>query len=155
MTGSGADIPPGGDDPLLAPAAHSFDARIYYADTDFSGVVYYGRYLEFLERGRSDLLHRAGIRHRDLIAGRGDGVSEPLAWVVRAIALDYLGSARIEDTITVRTAMGEARGARLTMSQRVELEGRPIVTARVQAALITLKGRPARIPRAWIDRLTG
>lgn len=142
-----------GDDPLLAPGAHAFDARIYYADTDFSGVVYYGRYLEFLERGRSDLLHRAGIRHRDLIAGTGEGVTEPLAWVVRSIALDYLGSARIEDVITVRTAMGEARGARLAMSQRVELGGQPIVTASVSAALVTLAGRPTRIPRAWIDRL--
>ena len=44
--------------------AHRYSARIYYADTEFSGVVYYGRYLEFLERGRSDLLHAAGIRHR-------------------------------------------------------------------------------------------
>lgn len=147
-----------GSDPLLAPGAHAFDARIYYADTDFSGVVYYGRYLEFLERGRSDLLHRAGIRHRDLIAGKvlgsGEGVTEPLAWVVRSIALDYHGPARIEDVITVRTAMGEARGARLAMSQRVELEGKVIVTASVTAALITLAGRPTRIPRAWIDRLT-
>ena len=144
---------PDGDDPLLAPGAHAYEARVYYADTDFSGVVYYGRYLEFLERGRSDLLHRAGIRHRDLMDGTAEGVSEPLAWVVRRIALDYLGSARIEDVITVRTAMGEARGARLTMTQRVELGGRPIVTASVEAALITLAGRPARIPRSWIERL--
>ena len=150
MTGAS----PADDDPFTGARSHSFDARIYYADTDFSGVVYYGRYLEYLERGRSDLLHRAGIRHRDLIDGTAEGVSEPLAWVVRRIALDYLGSARIEDTITVRTAMGEARGARLTMSQRVDLGGRPIVTANVEAALITLKGRPIRIPGAWIDRLT-
>ena len=149
-TGPGAPA----DDPFASTAAHAFTARIYYADTDFSGVVYYGRYLEFLERGRSDLLHRAGIRHRDLIDGTAEGIAEPLAWVVRRIALDYRGSARIEDEITVRTALLEARGARLAMAQRVELGGRPIVEATVEAALITLAGRPARIPREWIRCLT-
>lgn len=148
MTGAAS-----GDDPFASPAAHAFEARIYYADTDFSGVVYYGRYLEFLERGRSDLLHRAGIRHRDLIDGTAEGATEPLAWVVRRIALDYRGSARIEDVITVRTVLTEARGARLGMAQRVELDGRTIVEASVEAALITLAGRPARIPRTWIERL--
>ena len=143
----------GSDDPFASPAAHSFTARIYYADTDFSGVVYYGRYLEFLERGRSDLLHRAGIRHRDLLDGTAEGTAEPLAWVVRRIAIDYRGSARIEDEITVRTALSEARGARLRMAQRVELAGRTIVEAAVEAALITLAGRPVRIPRFWIERL--
>ena len=36
----------------LTPAGHRLVARVYYADTDFSGVVYHARYLEFLERGR-------------------------------------------------------------------------------------------------------
>ena len=149
-----ADAAVPSDDPFAGPASHSYDARVYYADTDFSGVVYYGRYLEFLERGRSDLLHRAGIRHRDLLHGTAEGTAEKLAWVVRRIAIEYRGSARIEDTITVRTALQEARGARLAMVQRVELDGRTIVDATVEAALITLAGRPARIPPPWIDRLT-
>ena len=136
--------------------AHSYRARIYYADTDFSGVVYYGRYLEFLERGRSDLLHEIGIRHRDLLAGHtGEGeAGEPLAWVVRRIAIDYRGSARIEDEIDVHTGVGEARGARLAMVQRVTLNDRPILDATVEAALITLDGRPRRIPTPWLDRLS-
>ena len=153
-TGGDAGGSAGPADPLLSAAAHRFEARVYYADTDFSGVVYYGRYLEFLERGRSDLLHRAGVRHRDLISGTAAGIGEPLAWVVRRIALDYRGSARIEDVIAVRTALTEARGARLLMAQRVELDGHTIVEASVEAALVTLAGRPTRIPRAWIDRLT-
>ena len=153
-TGCQSDVVEVASDPFASPAAHAYTAHIYYADTDFSGVVYYGRYLEFLERGRSDLLHRAGVRHRDLIAGRGPGIDEPLAWVVRRIALDYAGSARIEDEITVRTALTATRGARLHMAQRVELDGRTIVTAEVEAALVTLAGRPTRIPREWVDALT-
>ena len=142
-------------------AGHRFTTRIYYADTDFSGVVYYGRYLEFLERGRSDLLHAIGIRHRDLIEGRIAGRGEahergdPLAWVVRRIEVDYRGSARIEDEIEVRTHVHEARGARLVMAQSITLDDRPILDARIEAALITLDGRPRRIPREWLDRLGG
>ena len=135
--------------------AHRYTARIYYADTDFSGVVYYGRYLEFLERGRSDLLHEAGIRHRDLIEGRigGGEAGEPLAWVVRRIEIDYRGSARIEDEIEVLTGIESLRGARLDMVQQVKLSDRTILDASVQAALITLDGRPRRIPSAWLERL--
>ena len=136
--------------------AHSYSTRIYYADTDFSGVVYYGRYLEFLERGRSDLLHTIGIRHRDLIEGRVSPnavTGEPLAWVVRRLEIDYRGSARIEDEITIHTGVAEARGARLVMMQAVTLAERTIVDAKVEAALITLEGKPQRIPKAWTERL--
>ena len=136
---------------------HAFRTRVYYADTDFSGIVYHGRYLEFLERGRSDLLHMAGIRHRDLAEGRIDPASattgEPLAWVVRRITIEYRAPARIEDEITVETGIDEARGARLLMPQRVACGPVLILEARVEAALVTQKGRPQRIPPGWIDRL--
>ena len=134
---------------------HRYTTRIYYADTDFSGVVYHGRYLEFLERGRTDLLHLAGIHHRDLLAGRtgNNGSGEPVAWVVRRIVIDYRGSARIEDQIDVETGIAAMRGARLDMAQRVKLGDRTILDASVEAALITLDGRPRRIPPPWLESL--
>ena len=132
---------------------HRAEVSVYYADTDFSGVVYYGRYLEFLERGRSDLLRACGINHRDLLSGAVPG-GEPLAWVVRRIAIDYRGAARIEDRLAVLTGVREARGARLAMAQRITLGDRAILDASVEAALITLDGRPARLPAEWRDRLS-
>ena len=140
-------------DVVFGAATHEYDARIYYADTDFSGVVYYGRYLEYLERGRSDLLHAAGITHRDLLSGAASPTGEPLAWVVRRIEIDYRGSARIEDAIRVHTSVTDLRGARIEMAQRITLDERTILDATVRAALITLEGRPARIPVEWIRRL--
>ena len=142
--------------PARGEMRHRFTTRIYYADTDFSGVVYHGRYLEFLERGRSDLLHEAGIRHRDLAAGvlqLGDEPGEPLAWVVRRMTIDYRGSARIEDEIAIETGIAEARGARLVMPQRITLHERPILEASVEAALVTMDGRPRRIPSALLERI--
>ena len=134
-------------------SVHEYEARIYYADTDFSGVVYYGRYLEYLERGRSDLLHGVGITHRDLLSGKASPTGEPLAWVVRRIEIDYRGSARIEDTIRVRTSVTGLRGARIEMAQRITLNERTILDAKVQAALVTLEGRPARISLDWKQRI--
>ena len=152
--------------PARGEMRHRFTTRIYYADTDFSGVVYHGRYLEFLERGRSDLLHRAGIHHRDLARGRvgpvGQGVGDDdpaeadgpaLAWVVRRMVIDYRGSARIEDEIAVHTRLEEARGARLLMAQRITLNERTILDASVEAALVTFEGKPRRVPADWIERL--
>ena len=65
----------------LTSFGHRLKARVYYADTDFSGVVYHARYLEFFERGRSDFLRLVGVHHTALAAGeRG----EKIVWVAPA-----------------------------------------------------------------------
>ena len=46
---------------LLEP--HHLIVRVYYEDTDFSGVVYHASYLRFLERGRTEFLRALGIEH--------------------------------------------------------------------------------------------
>ena len=70
----------------LTPFGHRLLARVYYADTDFSGLVYHARYLEFLERGRSDYLRLAGVRHTELAEGlRG----EKIVWIVRRMEIDF------------------------------------------------------------------
>ena len=59
---------------------HKLDVRVYYEDTDFSGVVYHANYLKFAERGRSSFLRLAGVIHSDLLAHE-----PPLAFVVCAM----------------------------------------------------------------------
>ena len=84
----------------LTPFGHRLMARVYYADTDFSGVVYHARYLEFFERGRSDFLRLAGVHHAELAGGsRG----EKIVWIVRRMAIDFLRSARMDDILTIDT----------------------------------------------------
>ena len=67
------------------PTGHRLMARVYYADTDFSGVVYHARYLEFFERGRSDFLRLAGVHHTELADGKH---GERIVWVVRRMEID-------------------------------------------------------------------
>lgn len=132
----------------LTPFGHRIMARVYYADTDFSGVVYHARYLEFFERGRSDFLRLAGVHHTELADGKH---GEKLVWVVRRMEIDFRGSARIDDILTIDTRAQEISGARIVMAQELKRGEELLVTARVQAAIVGANGRPRRFPREWIE----
>lgn len=132
----------------LTPFGHRTRARVYFADTDFSGVVYHARYLEFFERGRSDFLRLAGIHHTELAAGSH---GEKLVWVVRRMEIDFRGAARIDDVLTVDTRAGKVSGARIFMQQEISRDGVVLVAADVEAALINGEGRPRRFPAGWAE----
>ena len=127
----------------LTPFGHRLMARVYYADTDFSGVVYHARYLEFLERGRSDFLRLAGVRHSELAGDR-------IVWIVRRMEIDFRASARMDDVLTIDTSTEAISGARISMRQQIRRGDALLVEAKVEAAIVGAKGRPRRFPRDWI-----
>ncbi len=118
---------------------HILPIRVYYEDTDFSGLVYHASYLRFLERGRTDSLRVAGVDQSTL--HEGDGI----VFVVRRMTIDYLRAARMDDILTVETRTAEVRGASLVIFQRILRGDEVIVTAEVRVAALS-GGRPARIP---------
>jgi acyl-CoA thioester hydrolase len=131
----------------LTPSGHRLLARVYYADTDFSGVVYHARYLEFLERGRSDYLRLAGVRHTELLEGlRG----EKVVWIVRRMEIDFQKPARMDDVLTIETRTENISGARIFMAQKIARGGEGLIAAKVEAAIVGEDGRPRRFPREWI-----
>ena len=132
----------------LTDFGHRLAARVYYADTDFSGVVYHARYLEFLERGRSDFLRLQGVRHSELASGL-DG--ERVAWVVRRMEILFRQPARMDDILTIDTATERLSGARIFMNQRIHRDGTTLVEAKVEVVTIGADGRPRRFPQSWID----
>ena len=87
---------------------HVLPVRVYFEDTDFSGLVYHVSYLRWCERGRSDFLRLLGVHHTMLIAGAGatGSPTEPAAFVVRRMSLEYLGPARIDEVLEVETRAG-------------------------------------------------
>ncbi|MGL4405461.1 MAG: tol-pal system-associated acyl-CoA thioesterase [Notoacmeibacter sp.] len=133
----------------LTGEGHCYHARVYYADTDFSGFVYHARYLEFLERGRSDYLRLLGIHHTALATG-----DEPLVWVVRRMDIQFLSPARMDDIVTVETVTKELSGARITMAQTMLRGDTCLISAKVEAAIVTLDGKPRRFPKDWKLALT-
>ena len=133
----------------LTTEGHRLLARVYYADTDFSGVVYHARYLEFLVRGRTDFLRLKGVHHTALEDGQ---LGEPIVWIVRRMEIDFRLPARIDDMLVIETSVTEASGARVTMKQCMKRQnGDVLIEARVEAALINKQGRPRRMPREWKD----
>lgn len=132
----------------LTTFGHRLMARVYYADTDFSGVVYHARYLEFLERGRSDFLRLAGVHHTELAEGKH---GEKLVWVVRRMEIDFKAPAKIDDILTIDTRTESLSGARIFMAQQIRRGDEVLIEARVEAAIISESGRPRRFPKEWID----
>ena len=129
--------------------AHILPVRVYYEDTDYSGVVYHANYLRFLERGRTEFLRSvAGVDQSTMHAG-GEG----LILAVRRMTLEFLKPARMDDVLVVETRVGEIRGASFEIPQRILREGEAILTADVRVAAIA-GGRPARIPDALRAILT-
>ena len=124
---------------------HRYRGRIYYADTDLSGAVYHARYLEMLERGRSDFLRVTGILHSSLQAREN-----PVFWVVRRMEIDWLRSARIDDVFEVSTSVSDVKRARIFMAQQIARGDEVLVKANVLAALVDTNGRPQRMQRDWI-----
>lgn len=119
---------------------HQLAVRVYYEDTDFSGVVYHASYLRFFERGRTELLRSAGVDQSMLHAeGRG------LGFAVRRMTIDWLRPARMDDVLTVETRTAAVRGATLDVAQRILRAGEELVTATVLVAALA-GGRPVRIP---------
>ena len=127
---------------------HTLPIRVYYEDTDFTGVVYYANYLKFLERGRTDALRSAGVAHAELLEA-----DPPLGFAVRKITAEYLTPARIDDALTVETRVTRAKGARISFAQRVLRGEELLLTAEVEAACIDLEGRPKRLPKPVIDAI--
>lgn len=128
---------------------HILPVRVYYEDTDFTGLVYHANYVRYFERGRSDFLRLAGVGHADLLAGE-----TPLAFVITNLDLRFLRAARIDDALIVRTTYDALRGPRLTIRQTIERGGEVLCRAEVEAAVIDLTGRPRRAPASLIAAVT-
>jgi len=127
---------------------HILPVRVYFEDTDFSGLVYHGSYLRWCERGRSDRLRLLGVSHQQLFAGHNG--ERPLAFVVRRMEMDFRRPARIDDVLQVITSNREWGGASITLDQRIERDGVLLMKAKVQVVLIDDRGKPQRLPRHLI-----
>lgn len=128
---------------------HRLPIRVYYEDTDFTGLVYHGSYVRFFERGRSDFLRLAGVGHAALLDD-----AAPSAFVVSKMGLEFLRPARIDDALIVTTAYEAIRGPRLMIRQSIERDGVALCRAEVEAVCIHLDGRPRRPTRALIAAIT-
>ena len=150
MTKAGLDQPVEGcfDQPVggrFDRRQHRFPVRVYFEDTDLSGVVYHANYLRYMERARSDMLRLAGIDQRAVFeAGEG-------AYAVASLQIRYRAPARLDDALVVVSELANVKAASVRIQQRVMRGDALLADAEVVAALVAADGRPRRQPPAWVD----
>ena len=133
-------IEPGGWGRFKGPV-HILPIRIYYEDTDLSGVVYHANYLRFMERGRSEFFRCAGVVRLAMLEGK-----EATVWTLRRASIDYYRPARVDDLIEVHTRATSLTGARMAADQKIYRSDELLAHGTVEACVVTLAGRPRRIP---------
>jgi acyl-CoA thioester hydrolase len=128
--------------PAVRGLTHTMPLRVYYEDTDASGIVYYANYLKFAERARTEMMRALGFAHSGIAAETG------IVFTVRRVGADYLLPARLDDLLSVETRIVETGGARLRLDQRVCRDGVLLASLDITVACVGPEGRPRRIPPA-------
>ena len=132
---------------------HEMEVRVYYEDTDFSGVVYHSNYLKYMERSRTEWLRLLDIFHTDLAEERS-------AFAIHRMTLKFGPPAVIDDLLTVRTTLQKLTGARSFLRQEVlrsEADGSEtmLLGADVEVAFIHHGGGAKRFPDDLREKLEG
>jgi len=124
---------------------HVMPVRVYYEDTDFTGIVYHANYLRYMERGRTNYLRLIGADHRALFEAT-EQEAPGFAFVVRTMTIDWLKPARMDDVLSIVTAPAEVQGASITLLQQCRRGEELLCEAHVRVAFIS-GGRGRPIPR--------
>jgi acyl-CoA thioester hydrolase len=149
-----------GLDGAIVDGRHVLRVRVYYEDTDFTGIVYHANYLRFMERGRTNYLRLLGADHRALFEA-AEQEAPSFSFVVRSMRIDFLKPAHMDDVLEIVTRPEEVKGASITLNQRTMRGEDLLVEAHVRVAFIA-GGRAKPIPKplriamqADRDRLDG
>jgi acyl-CoA thioester hydrolase len=127
---------------------YSLPVRIYWEDTDAGGVVYHAQYLAFMERARSEWMRAHGHGQQALRLRHG------LVFAVRAMTIDFLKPARLDDALDVTVELEECRRASAVFRQQVLRDGERLLTATVRVASLDAAGfRPMAMPAELHDHL--
>ena len=129
----------------LRDGRHTMAVRVYYEDTDFTGIVYHANYLRFMERGRTNYLRLIGADHRALFE-QAEKEAPGFAFVVRHMGIDFRKPAFMDDLLDIVTTPEEVKGASVTLNQKVMRGEDLLVEAHVQVAFVS-GGRAKPIPK--------
>jgi acyl-CoA thioester hydrolase len=132
-------------DGTITDGKHVQQVRVYYEDTDFSGVVYHASYLRFMERGRTNYLRLLGADHRAMFE-QAEKEAPGFAFVVRHMRIDFKRPAHMDDLLEIITAPEEVKGASITLHQKVMRAEELLVEAHVQVAFVS-GGKAKPIPK--------
>ena len=127
---------------------HHLDVRVYYEDTDFSGVVYHANYLKFAERARTEMLRKFGIEHWRTLTDQGVG------FVVRECRMQFYKPGLLDDLLEVETEALSVRGGSIILLQNIKRRKEVLFSMNIKLACINANGRATRIPLTLRDRIS-
>ena len=119
---------------------HRLPVRVYYEDTDAAGMVYYGNYLKFAERARTEMLRLLGLNQSEIADRYG------MTFAVRNCSVDFRRSARLDDLLEVRSRIVGLAAATISAVQAIWRDTEELVRLDMQVACVRRDGRPMRIP---------
>ncbi len=120
---------------------HKIPIRVYYEDTDAGGVVYHSNFINFAERGRTELLRFMGFENKSLRESQG------VLFVVRHINADYFKPAVLDDVLEIQTIVTQVKNTSLVMRQSIYRNAEMIFAADVTVVCVNAGSmKPARIP---------
>jgi acyl-CoA thioester hydrolase len=126
---------------IIKQKTHFFQIRVFYEDTDFTGIVYHANYLKFAERGRTNFLRLLGVNHSELINS-----DEPKYFVVYKMNSKFMGTSTIDDLLEVRSAFIGIEGVRLKIDQNIYKEEKKVFSANIEFALLDKNAKPIKFP---------
>ena len=119
----------------------SFPVRVYYEDTDAGGVVYHSRYLNFMERARTEWLRSLGFEQDELRHSHG------VLFAVSTLSIDFRRPARFNELLAVTVAVQRRGAASLQIAQEVRRGAETLARAEVRIACLDAERfAPTAIP---------
>tara|TARA_B000000532_G_scaffold108221_1_gene86919 strand:+ start:201 stop:593 length:393 start_codon:yes stop_codon:yes gene_type:complete len=129
-------------------ADHIYKTKVYYEDTDAGGIVYYARYLNFIERARTEMIYdHLKLNHKKL-RDQFNAI-----FVVRECNIKYFKSANFEDNLEVKTKVINKSPVRLNLLQEVSRDNEILVTAQVELAVIDSDGSVSKLPKDLLEKI--
>ncbi len=127
---------------------HTYKTKVYYEDTDAGGIVYYAKYLHFIERARTEMIYdHLGLNHAQLNSEFN------IIFVVRECNIKYHKPAKFEDSLVVRTYILKKTPVRLNLKQEVVCGEKILVTAEVELAVIDKNGSITKISKELLEKI--
>lgn len=127
---------------------HRYTCRVLYGDTDAAGVVYYGNYLRYFERGRTELLRSCNTTYKEM---EDQGFILP---VIECYAR-YKASAAYDDLLVIETSLLDVKPISCRFNHRIlrEKDGKLIMKGHTIHAVINREGKLTKLPRNFVAKL--
>ena len=127
--------------------SHIYKLKVFVEDVDF-GRVFYSRYLQYIERARTEFIHeKIGLTLTQLMN------QHDTMFVVRTCNIKYLKSANFEDNLSIKTNVQKKTNVRLNLLQEVKRDGEVLVSAEVELAVVDRSGSVKKLSKGFLEKI--